>query len=102
MLFALVGVARGTGWQRLGAYVNLGSYYLVGIPMALLLGFLVHLKVKGLWIGLVTGTLLQTILLSIITSFTDWKKEVMFLIDLLTYYISILFLKTKKKVHPSV
>ncbi|KAK1353816.1 hypothetical protein POM88_052181 [Heracleum sosnowskyi] len=37
----LSGVARGTGWQRLGAYVNLGSYYLVGIPVALVLGFLV-------------------------------------------------------------
>ncbi|XP_074365345.1 protein DETOXIFICATION 8-like [Apium graveolens] len=72
----LSGVARGTGWQRLGAYVNLGSYYLVGIPMALLWGFLVPLKVKGLWIGLVTGTLVQSILLAIITSFTNWKKEV--------------------------
>ncbi|WOH05837.1 hypothetical protein DCAR_0625258 [Daucus carota subsp. sativus] len=72
----LSGVARGTGWQRLGAYVNLGSYYLVGIPMALLLGFLVHMRAKGLWIGLVIGSLVQSILLAIITSFTNWKKEV--------------------------
>ncbi|XP_074365344.1 protein DETOXIFICATION 14-like [Apium graveolens] len=72
----LSGVARGTGWQRLGAYVNLGSYYLVGVPMALLLGFRLHLKAKGLWIGLVAGALVQSILLAIITSFTNWKKEV--------------------------
>ncbi|KAI3726441.1 hypothetical protein L1987_66238 [Smallanthus sonchifolius] len=31
----LSGVARGCGWQHIGAYINLGSYYLVGIPMAL-------------------------------------------------------------------
>ncbi|OIW17267.1 hypothetical protein TanjilG_22379 [Lupinus angustifolius] len=29
----LSGVARGGGWQYLGAYVNLGSFYLVGVPV---------------------------------------------------------------------
>ncbi|KAK1353817.1 Protein DETOXIFICATION [Heracleum sosnowskyi] len=72
----LSGVARGTGWQGLGAYVNLGAYYLVGIPVALLLGFLVHLRTKGLWIGLLSGALVQGVLLAIITSLTDWKKQV--------------------------
>ena len=91
MFYLSVGVARGTGWQKLGAYVNLGSYYLVGIPVALLLGFLVHLKAKGLWIGLVSGALVQSILLAIITSFTDWKKEVMFFTLLPeSYYYNII------------
>ncbi|MCI23196.1 MATE efflux family protein 9-like, partial [Trifolium medium] len=27
------GVARGGGFQQMGAYVNLGAYYLVGIPL---------------------------------------------------------------------
>ncbi|KAK4838592.1 hypothetical protein QYF36_014929 [Acer negundo] len=30
----LSGVARGSGWQHIGAYVNLGAYYLVRIPLA--------------------------------------------------------------------
>ncbi|KAL8144836.1 hypothetical protein AgCh_003159 [Apium graveolens] len=72
----LSGVARGTGWQGRGAYVNLGAYYLVGIPVALLLGFLVHLRTKGLWIGLLAGATVQGVLLAIITSLTNWKKEV--------------------------
>ncbi|KAL1817077.1 hypothetical protein ACET3Z_019651 [Daucus carota] len=72
----LSGVARGTGWQTLGACVNLGSYYVVGTPVAILLGFQAHLKAKGLWIGIVAGALVQGILLAIITCFTDWKKEV--------------------------
>ncbi|XP_015169114.1 protein DETOXIFICATION 8-like isoform X1 [Solanum tuberosum] len=46
------GIARGSGWQIIGAYVNLGAFYLVGIPVASLLCFVVNLKAKGLWIGL--------------------------------------------------
>ncbi|KAL0378034.1 UNVERIFIED_CONTAM: protein DETOXIFICATION 14 [Sesamum radiatum] len=41
------GVARGSGWQNIGAYVNLGAYYLVGVPVSLLLGFVLPLKGKG-------------------------------------------------------
>ncbi|XP_055828823.1 protein DETOXIFICATION 14-like [Solanum dulcamara] len=71
----LSGVARGSGWQHLGAYVNLGSFYLAGIPVAIIFGFLFHLHGKGLWIGLNVGNLLQSLLLSLITSFTNWKKQ---------------------------
>lgn len=60
----------------MGAYVNLGSFYLAGIPTAIVCGFLFHLQGKGLWIGLNVGNVLQSLLLSIITSFTDWKKQV--------------------------
>ncbi|XP_026460186.1 protein DETOXIFICATION 16-like [Papaver somniferum] len=40
--YVLSGMARGCGWQKIGAYVNLGSYYLVGIPCAVLLAFVLH------------------------------------------------------------
>ena len=42
------GTARGCGWQKIGAFVNLGSYYLVGIPSAIVLAFVLHIggKVK--------------------------------------------------------
>ncbi|KAG7545128.1 Multi antimicrobial extrusion protein [Arabidopsis suecica] len=40
--FFIAGVARGCGWQKIGACVNLGSYYLVGVPLGLLLGFHLH------------------------------------------------------------
>lgn len=77
ILFFFVGVARGCGWQHIGAYVNLASFYLFGIPIAILLGFWLELRGKGLWIGILCGATLQTILLSIITSFTNWKKQVL-------------------------
>lgn len=71
------GVARGCGWQHIGAYVNLSSFYLFGIPIASLLGFWFELRGKGLWIGILCGATLQTILLSVFTGFTNWKKQVL-------------------------
>ena len=62
------GIARGSGWQHKGAYVNLGAFYLYGIPVAALLGFLSKLRGRGLWIGIQTGSFVQIVLLSIITS----------------------------------
>ncbi|XP_073150067.1 protein DETOXIFICATION 14-like [Henckelia pumila] len=73
----LSGVARGTGWQHLGAYVNLGAYYLVGIPVSLLLGFVWHFRGEGLWSGLIAGATVQSFLLVSITFRTDWKKQAM-------------------------
>ncbi|KAL9683658.1 hypothetical protein QQ045_015485 [Rhodiola kirilowii] len=71
----LSGIARGCGWQKIGAFINLGSYYLVGIPSAIVLGFVCHLGGKGLWIGLICALAVQFLCLSIITIRTDWDKE---------------------------
>jgi len=76
------GVARGGGFQEMGAYVNLGAYYIVGIPVGLLLGFHLKLNAKGLWMGTLSGSVLNVIILSIVTALTDWQKEVCFLIQI--------------------
>uniref|UniRef100_A0ACD5TDY7 Uncharacterized protein n=6 Tax=Avena sativa TaxID=4498 RepID=A0ACD5TDY7_AVESA len=70
----LSGIARGCGWQHLGAYVNLGSFYLFGIPMSLLLGFVLKLGGKGLWMGISCGSIMQFLLLAFITFFSNWQK----------------------------
>ncbi|XP_029126496.1 protein DETOXIFICATION 12 [Cajanus cajan] len=71
----LTGIARGCGWQHLGVYVNLGAFYLFGIPIAALLAFLVGLGGKGLWIGIQGGAFVQTVLLSVITGCINWKMQ---------------------------
>ncbi|KAL0450038.1 UNVERIFIED_CONTAM: protein DETOXIFICATION 14 [Sesamum latifolium] len=71
----LSGVARGSGWQHLGAYVNLGAFYLVGLPTAVLLGFLLRLRGKGLWLGLNMGSIAQSGMLSFVTCSMNWKKQ---------------------------
>ncbi|XP_027062613.1 protein DETOXIFICATION 40-like [Coffea arabica] len=72
----LSGVAVGCGWQAFVAYVNVGCYYLVGIPLGSLLGFYFQLGAKGLWSGMLGGTVMQTIILLWVTVRTNWTKEV--------------------------
>ncbi|GFQ05973.1 protein transparent testa 12 [Phtheirospermum japonicum] len=42
----LSGVANGAGRQGIVAYVNLGSYYLIGIPLGVILGYVIKLQVQ--------------------------------------------------------
>ncbi|KAG2554196.1 protein DETOXIFICATION 27-like isoform X4 [Panicum virgatum] len=73
----LSGVAVGSGWQSMVAYVNIGCYYLIGIPLGILLGWLFNLGVLGIWAGMIGGTAVQTLILAIITVRCDWEKEAM-------------------------
>ncbi|KAH7841256.1 hypothetical protein Vadar_027665 [Vaccinium darrowii] len=70
------GVAIGGGWQALVAYINLGSYYIFGLPLGYILGYATNLGVKGLWSGMIAGTALQTLLLFFVLYKTNWNKEV--------------------------
>ncbi|KAK4588324.1 hypothetical protein RGQ29_019347 [Quercus rubra] len=72
----LSGVAVGCGWQAFVAYVNVGCYYVVGIPLGCVLGFKFDLGAKGIWTGMIGGTVMQTFILIWATFRTDWNKEV--------------------------
>lgn len=39
-------MAIGAGWQSKVAYINIGSYYIIGVPLGVLLGYVAHLSVK--------------------------------------------------------
>ncbi|KAL1189946.1 Protein DETOXIFICATION 14 [Cardamine amara subsp. amara] len=71
----LAGVARGSGKQDIGAYVNLAAYYLCGVPTAIILGFKFKMRGRGLWIGITAGSCAQAVLLGIIVILTNWKQE---------------------------
>ncbi|KAK9290341.1 hypothetical protein L1049_008508 [Liquidambar formosana] len=72
----LSGVAVGAGWQSTVAYINIICYYLIGLPFGLLLGYVAKLTVKGIWMGMIGGTLVQTIVLIYCTWKTNWDKQV--------------------------
>ncbi|KAG5388764.1 hypothetical protein IGI04_030305 [Brassica rapa subsp. trilocularis] len=72
----LSGVAVGAGWQGYVTYVNLACYYLIGIPSGVILGYVVGLEVKGVWIGMLFGVFVQTCVLCIMTLRTDWDQQV--------------------------
>ncbi|KAL0911931.1 hypothetical protein M5K25_017869 [Dendrobium thyrsiflorum] len=71
----LSGVAVGSGWQSAVAYVNIGSYYFIGVPIGILMGWLLQLGVLGIWAGMIGGTAIQTLILAIMTIRCDWDKE---------------------------
>ncbi|XP_004299688.1 PREDICTED: protein TRANSPARENT TESTA 12-like [Fragaria vesca subsp. vesca] len=70
------GIAIGSGWQAWVAYINLFCYYIVGLPLGIVLGFVADYDVLGMWSGMVLGgTLVQTVILAIITTRRDWENE---------------------------
>ncbi|KAK4599185.1 hypothetical protein RGQ29_009300 [Quercus rubra] len=71
----LSGVAIGSGWQAKVAFINIGSYYLVGVPLGVLLGWSLHFGITGIWTGMISGTVVQTLILAIITLRCEWEKE---------------------------
>ncbi|KAJ0460859.1 putative multi antimicrobial extrusion protein [Helianthus annuus] len=72
----LSGVAVGCGWQAFVAYVNIGCYYVVGVPLGSLLAFKFDLGAKGIWSGMIGGVTMQTLILLWVTFRTDWNVEV--------------------------
>ncbi|KAK8940641.1 Protein TRANSPARENT TESTA 12 [Platanthera zijinensis] len=71
----LSGVAVGSGWQSAVAYVNIASYYLIGLPVGVLMGWFFRLGVLGIWAGMIGGTVVQTLILTMMTVRCDWDKE---------------------------
>ncbi|KAL5547019.1 hypothetical protein UlMin_006706 [Ulmus minor] len=72
----LSGVAVGAGLQGTVAIVNICCYYVIGIPLGAVLGYWIGLQVKGLWIGMLCGVLMQTLVLCYIMWKTDWDGQV--------------------------
>ncbi|KAF7098424.1 hypothetical protein CFC21_100167 [Triticum aestivum] len=72
---SLSGVLYGCGEQKIGARVNLAAFYLAGIPLAVLLAFILHLNGMGLWLGIVCGSLTKLVLLVWIVHSINWENE---------------------------
>ncbi|KAG5593110.1 hypothetical protein H5410_043624 [Solanum commersonii] len=70
------GVLRGTARPKLGANVNLGCFYLVGMPIAIWLSFFMGFDFKGLWLGLLAaqGSCAVTMMLIILVK-TNWEDQ---------------------------
>ncbi|KAL3834016.1 hypothetical protein ACJIZ3_008752 [Penstemon smallii] len=72
----LSGVAIGSGLQTKVAVLNLICFYGIGLPVGAALGYVTHLQVKGIWIGMISGVVTVTLALSIMTWRTNWDEEV--------------------------
>ncbi|KAK9067825.1 hypothetical protein SSX86_011936 [Deinandra increscens subsp. villosa] len=70
------GVLRGSARPTVGANINLGSFYFVGMPVAILMGFTVKLGFAGLWVGLFAAQVTCAVLMIYVLFTTDWIVEV--------------------------
>ncbi|CAN1313245.1 Protein DETOXIFICATION 16 [Linum perenne] len=71
----LSGICRGCGRQNIGAIVNLGAYYLLGVPCSIVLAFVYHWGGKGLWTGITLALFSQAVFMTVLTVNTNWEKE---------------------------
>ncbi|XP_071935486.1 protein DETOXIFICATION 33-like [Coffea arabica] len=71
----LNGVAVGGGWQFSVALLNIVCYYAIGLPFGAVLGYKFNLGVQGIWWAMLGGSFLQTVILLVIISRTNWHKE---------------------------
>lgn len=72
----LSGVAVGSGLQAKVAVINLICFYVIGLPLGIVLGYVFHRGVQGIWLGLTGGVLTQTFCLSALIWRTNWDQEV--------------------------
>ncbi|CAH1763522.1 2979_t:CDS:2 [Entrophospora sp. SA101] len=70
------GILRGQGRQDIVATIYLTSYYLIGMPLSLILAFRFSYGLKGLWIGVIVGSLIMGLGLVLAVITTDWQLEV--------------------------
>ena len=70
----LQGVIRALNVQKQASYAAIAAYYLLSVPLACLLVFKVGMDVRGLWIGMSLGTLVQAAFYARLVLFTDWQQ----------------------------
>lgn len=69
------GVLRGTARPSIGANINLGCFYLVGMPVAVVLGFFIGFDFEGLWLGMLAAQMSCVVAMLVVLGRTDWEVE---------------------------
>lgn len=69
------GIVRGTAKPWLAMYANLGGFYLLALPLSVVLAFKVHLGLGGLLMGFFVGMVGCLVLLLVFVGRIDWVEE---------------------------
>ncbi|XP_027074451.1 protein DETOXIFICATION 49-like [Coffea arabica] len=69
------GVLKGCARPVLGATINLGSFYGVGLPLAIITGFGLGKGLLGLWLGLLVAQAVCSVLMVFVLRGTDWMDQ---------------------------
>ncbi|XAR70396.1 hypothetical protein NMG60_11027240 [Bertholletia excelsa] len=69
------GIVRGTARPWLAMYANIGGFYLLALPLAVILAFKVHLGLSGILLGFLAGMVACLFLLFVFVARIDWVEE---------------------------
>uniref|UniRef100_A0A8B9HJC1 Multidrug and toxin extrusion protein n=1 Tax=Astyanax mexicanus TaxID=7994 RepID=A0A8B9HJC1_ASTMX len=69
-----MGILLGTGQQKIAAIANLLGYYLIGLPLSIILTYPAKLQIAGFWLGLLVAVFLLAIYFVVIIFRLNWKK----------------------------
>ena len=60
-----IGILRGLTDVKIPTLITFTAYWIIGLPIAYLLGFILHLGVQGVWIGLLIGLTASAVMLTL-------------------------------------
>lgn len=69
------GVLRGSAQPNIGANINLASFYVIGMPVAIIMGFVFKFEFVGLWLGLLAAQASCVTLMFYVLMRTDWTQQ---------------------------
>ncbi|XP_052185330.1 protein DETOXIFICATION 49-like [Diospyros lotus] len=72
---ACSGVVRGTARLGVGAKINFGCFYVIGLPVAIGLGFFTGFGFEGLWLGLLAAQSSCAVAMVVVLATTDWNFQ---------------------------
>ncbi|KAI9029974.1 mate-domain-containing protein [Phycomyces nitens] len=70
------GVIRGLGRQKVAAWINLFSYYVIALPIGAFLTFSIGWRLKGLWTGLSLALFIAALGEMVFLRVINWDAEV--------------------------
>ncbi|KAL8250166.1 hypothetical protein R6Q59_033859 [Mikania micrantha] len=84
-----LGVLRATARPKIGANINLGCFYLMGMPVAVVLGFFMGFDFEGLWLRMLASQMCCVVAMLVVLGRTKWKLEAERAKQLMTWWIHI-------------
>ncbi|KAL3652292.1 hypothetical protein CASFOL_001973 [Castilleja foliolosa] len=69
------GVLVGSARPNMGCNINFVSFYLIGLPVAVLLAFKFEMGFVGLWVGLAAAQVSCTCMMVCTLVYTDWTQQ---------------------------
>ncbi|KAF5820255.1 putative multi antimicrobial extrusion protein [Helianthus annuus] len=72
---AACGVLTGSARPKVGVKINIAAFYLVGLPMSVVLAFVFKLDYQGLWLGMVASQAACALLMVCTLIKTDWRDQ---------------------------